>query len=46
VNVDRYLLEECPDIEVGYEENVSRVYTQPRVWKELEEVVEEVIYLK
>ena len=34
--VDRYVPEECPDIKVSYEENVSRVYTQPWVWKELE----------
>jgi len=39
VQVDRYVPEECPDIEVSYKENVSRVYTQLRVWTELEEVV-------
>ena len=40
VKVSRYVPEKCPDIKVSYEENVSRVYTQPRVWKELGEVVE------
>lgn len=43
VKVDRYVPEECPDIVVSYEENVSRVYTQPGVWKELEEGVIEVM---
>ncbi|MHC1635316.1 MAG: hypothetical protein ACXQTS_01655 [Candidatus Methanospirareceae archaeon] len=39
VDVDIYVPEVCPDAEVSYEENVSRVYTQPKVWEELEEVV-------
>jgi hypothetical protein len=43
VQVDRYVPETCPDIEVRYEENVSRVYTQPGVWKKLETAVMEVM---
>ena len=43
VQVDRYVPAACPDIEVRYEENVSRVYTQPGVWKELETAVMDVI---
>ena len=43
VQVDQYVPATCPDIEVRYEENVSIVYPQPGVWKELETAVIEVI---
>lgn len=41
--VDRYVPGECPDIAVSYEDNVSKVYTQPEVWTELEGVVEGIV---
>jgi predicted RNA-binding protein len=42
IEVEKFIPEKCPDIEATYEENVSRIYTHPAVWSELEEKLKEI----